>query len=82
MSPDRVQLFSVVPSPVTPTYDEAILTPALPATDAHRPPSYLGDRETAEAPRTGSYHQFVTSDALSMHPLERERIAGLLGMRP
>jgi hypothetical protein len=76
MNPNLVHWRKVPPSPMTPTYAEAMND--VQREVGYRPPSYLisegGATQIIETQRRD-----VDNALRNMHPLERERITGLTG---
>jgi len=69
MNPEMVFWQKQTPSPTTPTYDEA-MEDAQTAV-GYQPPQYHSPERVRQA-RNGE-------SAVNIHPLERERLAGLMG---
>lgn len=63
----------VVPSPLTPTYDEAMTQ--VQHSVGYRPPSYLSDGGASEV--IASQRRDVDAALENIHPLERERMRTL-----
>jgi hypothetical protein len=73
MNPDYLHVKHVVPSPVTPTYEEAMSE--VQQEVGYRPPSYLSESGATEVIERQTRD---VDDALSnIHPLERERMRTL-----
>ncbi|KEF58138.1 uncharacterized protein A1O9_06062 [Exophiala aquamarina CBS 119918] len=73
MNPDFVHWKHVPPSPLTPTYDEA-LNHVLPTT-TYRPPSYLSESGMTQVLENQS--RDVDAALEHIHPLERERMRNM-----
>ncbi|KAK5457248.1 hypothetical protein LTS15_005029 [Exophiala xenobiotica] len=70
INPDFVYAKQVAPSPVTPTYDEAMTE--IQHTVGYRPPSYLSESGASEI--VASQARDVDAALENIHPLERERM--------
>ena len=73
MNPEFVHWKQVPPSPLTPTYDEAIA--GVQRSMGYRPPSYLTDSGVTEVIETQG--RDVDAALENIHPLERERMRSL-----
>jgi len=73
MNPDFVYFKHVPPSPLTPTYDEALNT-VLPTT-TYRPPSYLSESGMTQV--LENQRRDVDAALDHIHPLERERMRNM-----
>lgn len=73
MNPDFVHWKHVPPSPLTPTYDEALSD--VQATTEYRPPSYLSESGMTQV--LESRNRDVEAALGNIHPLERERMRNL-----
>lgn len=74
MNPDFVHWKHVPPSPLTPTYVEALSDDA-PAATAYRPPSYLSESGMTQV--LESQGRDVDAALTHIHPLEREHMRNL-----
>ncbi|KAK5063177.1 hypothetical protein LTR84_005254 [Exophiala bonariae] len=76
MNPDLVHWKHVPPSPLTPTYDEALSgVPVTLTAAAYRPPSYLSESGMTQV--LESQGREVDAALDNIHPLERERMRNL-----
>lgn len=75
MNPEKVYWHKQEPSPTTPTYDEAMMD--VQKAVGFQPPQYISPRRERNMRREdGGQEPQRTSQ---IHPLERERLAGLMG---
>ncbi|EXJ85502.1 hypothetical protein A1O1_05866 [Capronia coronata CBS 617.96] len=70
LNPDFVHLKHVPPSPLTPTYDEAVIQ--VQRAMGYRPPSYISESGVTEFIETRT--KDVDAALENIHPLERERM--------
>ncbi|KAI1610228.1 hypothetical protein EDD36DRAFT_467301 [Exophiala viscosa] len=73
INPDLIHWKEVLPSPLTPTYDEALNQ--VHQTMGYRPPSYLSENEVDEV--MANRRRDVDAALKIIHPLERERLREL-----
>lgn len=73
MNPDYVHLKHVPPSPLTPTYDEAMIQ--VSRAMGHRPPSYISESGVTDLIEAQT--RDVDAALENIHPLERDRMRTL-----